>query len=432
MNSQRTLSGLVTGDFDELVVENDFQMSGAFKAGTVQVQGDVTCDDINCTDIVALGDISCDELESASLLVGSLGRGLDASGALTVLSVSATTIGASHVSVGEGIATINAAGAILGTSVSAGQGTIETGGSIQGGAITGASLDTGAGTIQSTGTISGGTIQTTGTVSCASLDTGAGTIQSTGTVSGGTISGGTIQTTGTVSCALLTSTGGVSCTALQTGGQETVSSTGVFTGSAVSVTGQAQAGSLDLASSTPTLTTSIQGALVACSNLNLLDASNRVLPTGVYYVSGYHYLALNSAGWRPNDDHSYYNIHVEDDEANDKVFGRVRVASSVVELVQVVQVPQNWRATGVLVDVCDTAGSALIRNINAYRIANYSSVGFADLGNGTTDNEMTLSTVSGYMDGSSYFSLMIVLHTTSTSDYAAGGYVKLSYITDDY
>jgi hypothetical protein len=382
MNSQRTLSGLVTGDFDELVVENDFQMSGAFKAGTVQVQGDVTCDDINCTDIVALGDISCDELESASLLVGSLGRGLDASGALTVLSVSATTIGASHVSVGEGIATINAAGAILGTSVSAGQGTIETNGSIQGGAITG-----------------------------ASLDTGAGTIQSTGTISGGTISGGTIQTTGTVSCALLTSTGGVSCTALQTGGQETVSSTGVFTGSAVSVTGQAQAGSLDLASSTPTLTTSIQGALVACSNLNLLDASNRVLPTGVYYVSGYHYLALNSAGWRPNDDHSYYNIHVEDDEANDKVFGRVRVASSVVELVQVVQVPQNWRATGVLVDVCDTAGSALIRNINAYRIANYSSVGFADLGNGTTDNEMTLSTVSGYMDGSSYFSLMIVLHT---------------------
>ena len=43
MNSHRTLSGLTVGDFDELVVEDNFSLLGTLKAGTIQATGDVTC-----------------------------------------------------------------------------------------------------------------------------------------------------------------------------------------------------------------------------------------------------------------------------------------------------------------------------------------------------------------------------------------------------
>ncbi len=141
-------------------------------------------------------------------------------------------------------------------------------------------------------------------------------------------------------------------------------------------------------------------------------------------------MALNSGGWRSNDDNSYYNVHIEDDTVNNKVFGRARVATSVLEMVQVVQIPQNWRATAVSVDVRNAAGSSLTRNVNAYKINNFDAVGYSDLGEGTSANELTLDTDGGYMDGTQYHALMVVLHTTSGSDYAGGGYVKLSYITD--
>ena len=74
MNSQRTLSGLVTGDFDELVVENDFKMSGTFTAGGIQVQGNVSCGDISCADLNTSGGINAQgSLAADSLNINTFG-----------------------------------------------------------------------------------------------------------------------------------------------------------------------------------------------------------------------------------------------------------------------------------------------------------------------------------------------------------------------
>jgi hypothetical protein len=328
-----------------------------------------------------------------------------------------------------------------------GSGTIQTSGTIQGGALTGDSLNTGSGTIQTTGALAGGAVTgtslsagsgaivTTGALSAGSLavaGVSAG-IAANGAISGASVSAGSgaIVTTGTITGGNVTSNNSLTGSAVVVGGTMRISTGGAFSGASVGVTGTVTAGSLDLDSPTPTLTATYSGATVTCTNLNLLSASNRVLPTGVYYQSGHYFLALNSGGWRSNDDNSYYNVHIEDDEANNKVFGRARVATAGLEMVQVIQIPQNWRATAVLAEVRNTAGSVLTRNINAYRIINYDSSGFADLGDGTSANELTLDTDNGFMDGSQYHALMIVLHTTSTADYVGGGYVRLSYNAGD-
>ena len=65
---------MVTGDFDELVVENDFKMSGTFTAGGIQVQGDVSCGAISCTDLSASGGINAQgSLAADSLNINTFG-----------------------------------------------------------------------------------------------------------------------------------------------------------------------------------------------------------------------------------------------------------------------------------------------------------------------------------------------------------------------
>ena len=481
MNSQRTLSGLTVGDFDELVVEDNFSLLGTFKAGTIQATGDVTCGTLTASgvntntisvnsgmsSINSAGDISGASLDTGNGTIQTTGT--VSGGTLSALLGNVTSVNTNNINVNSGSATINSDGAIVGVSVNAGSGTIQTNGSILGGAISGASLNTGSGTIQTTGTIQGGaitgnsvntgtgTIQTTGNlqggaITGTSLSAGSGTISTTGALSGGTLGvaeglagidangditgaalsagSGTITTTGTITGGAVTSTNSLTGDNVVVGGSVRINSGGGFSGASVGVTGQVTAGSLALDSAAPTLTATYPGATVTCTNLNLLSASNRILPTGVYYQSGHYYMALNSGGWRSNDDNSYYNVHIEDDEANNKVFGRARVATSVLEMVQVVQIPQNWRATAVYVEVRNSAGSSLTRDVNAYKINNFDAVGFSDLGEGTSGNELTLDTDGGYMDGTQYHAMMVVLHTTSGSDYAGGGYVKMSYITD--
>ncbi len=462
MNSQRTLSGLTVGDFDELVVEDNFSLLGTFKAGTIQATGDVTCGALT-----ASGALQGASLDTGSGTIQSTGT--VSGGTLAALAANVTSVNTNNISVNSGSASINSDGAIVGVSVNAGSGTIQTNGSILGGAISGASLNTGSGTIQTSGSLQGGaitgnslntgsgTIQTTGSlqggaVTGASLSAGSGTISTSGALSGGTlgvaeglagiaangaISGaslsvgsGAIATTGAITGGAVTSTNSLTGNNVVVGGSVRINSGGSFTGASVGVSGQVTAGSLALDSAAPTLTATYPGATVTCTNLNLLSASNRIIPTGVYLQSGHYYMALNSGGWRSNDDNSYYNVHIEDDTVNNKVFGRARVATSVLEMVQVVQIPQNWRATAVSVDVRNVAGSSLTRNVNAYKINNFDAVGYSDLGEGTSANELTLDTDGGYMDGTQYHALMVVLHTTSGSDYAGGGYVKLSYITD--
>ena len=90
--------------------------------------------------------------------------------------------------------------------------------------------------------------------------------------------------------------------------------------------------------------------------------------------------------------------------------------------VSVVTVAIAWRDHAVSVSVCNTAGSALVRDINAYKITNNHVLGFVDLGDGTSDEELTLDTDEAYMDGTQYHALMIVLQ---------GGRPRLADQVDD-
>jgi hypothetical protein len=46
-------------------------------------------------------------------------------------------------------------------------------------------------------------------------------------------------------------------------------------------------------------------------------------------------------------------------------------ATSSLEMVQVVQIPQGWRATAIKLDVRNTSGTLQTRNLNAYKVYNY-------------------------------------------------------------
>ena len=94
-----------------------------------------------------------------------------------------------------------------------------------------------------------------------------------------------------------------------------------------------------------------------------------------------------------------------------------------MEMVQIVQIPQGWRATAVDVDVRNSGGTALSRDLYAYKVYNYGTVGFSSLGSGTTVSEVSLSST---LDGHPASALMVVVHVSSTGDYVGGGYVKLT------
>ena len=313
------------------------------------------------------------------------------------------------VSIGQGSATVSASGAAVVTSLSLGG----VGGIDGTGAITGSSLNTGS------GSISGNNL---------SINSGVASISASGAIVGTSVNAGsgTIQTTGSLEAEVLNTNNVANVNSLNVNsGAAHVSTLGHVSGSAATFTGLLTTGTLAMDASSPTFTATYPGATVACTNLNLLSTTNKVLPTSVYLQSGNYFLALNSGGWRPNDDSSYYNVHIEDDTASNKIFGRARAATSSLEMVQLIQIPQNWRATAVHAEVRNSSGTQLTRNMNAYQVINYDNIGFTSLGSGTTLNEFSLTTT---MDGSPYHALMIVVHTTSTGDYVGGGYVKLTSI----
>ena len=100
MNSQRTLSGLTVGDFDELLVEDNFSLLGTLKAGTIQATGDVACGAL----------LASGAVQGASLDVGSgaiQSTGTISGGTLSAPAANVTSVNANNVSVNSGSATIN-------------------------------------------------------------------------------------------------------------------------------------------------------------------------------------------------------------------------------------------------------------------------------------------------------------------------------------
>jgi hypothetical protein len=127
-------------------------------------------------------------------------------------------------------ATITTAGAITGTSLSAGTGIISTSGAINGGAITGTSLSAGTGVISTSGAINGGAI--TGT----SLSAGTGIISTSGAINGGAITGTSLSAgTGIISTSGAINGGAITGTSLSAG-TGVISTSGAINGGAITGT----------------------------------------------------------------------------------------------------------------------------------------------------------------------------------------------------
>jgi hypothetical protein len=160
------------------------------------------------------------------------------------------------------------------------------------------------------------------------------------------------------------------------------------------------------------------------SNTNILPEP---LPYRCYNESGQVYLALNSADWRPNDDHTYFNVSIVDSDTNRR--GRAQVESATMEMVAMVLIPDGWEATHFKV-YSDSS-----REVKAYVVFNDNTQGSSDLTlyQGTTkytntEHEFVLNNVSYKAAGDKDRSVMIVVIPTSTSDYISGGYLKIQKI----
>jgi hypothetical protein len=160
------------------------------------------------------------------------------------------------------------------------------------------------------------------------------------------------------------------------------------------------------------------------SNTNILP---KPLPYRCYNESGQVYLAINSADWRPNDDHTYFNVNIVDSDTNRR--GRAQVDIATLEMVAMVLIPDGWEATHFKV-YADSS-----REVKAYVVFNDNTQGSTDLTlyQGTTkytntEHEFVLNNVSYKAAGDKDRSVMIVVMPTSTSDYISGGYLKIQEI----
>ena len=151
------------------------------------------------------------------------------------------------------------------------------------------------------------------------------------------------------------------------------------------------------------------------------------LPYRCYEESGQVYLAINSGDWRPNDDHTYFNIGIVD--SNSTYRGRAQVDSSTLEACAMILVPDGWEATHLKI-----YGTSL-RYIEAYEVSNTNSTGsitFLSSGIKYTNNEYQLSASDGTpttFSGRKDYSLLLIVKPTSTTDYISGGYLKIQKIT---
>jgi len=162
-----------------------------------------------------------------------------------------------------------------------------------------------------------------------------------------------------------------------------------------------------------------------CTYLDLESSTNLILPPNVFDMAGTYVMAFNQGVFMPNDDSSYYNYAIEDDFTAPLVAGRGKIMTSGLELEAFLNIPNGWRATGILIDLRGSTGYKVSRSITLYEVKTWSAANpisstYTYLGGTTTNTQYTFATT---MDGSYDNSLWIEVSMASTSDYIAGGYI---------
>ncbi len=145
----------------------------------------------------------------------------------------------------------------------------------------------------------------------------------------------------------------------------------------------------------------------------------------ISYEGGKWLYTLTAAEWRPNDDSSFYNIHIEDDSSS--VLGRAKPGNSSLEAVAIIHIPYDWTPEKIFIDCRNNAGSNQTRTFYLYKVRNWGGTGNTYLGSYSTNSETTISySTNTYGAGSSGYSLMIRVMLASTLDHLGGGYITLT------
>ena len=134
---------------------------------------------------------------------------------------------------------------------------------------------------------------------------------------------------------------------------------------------------------------------------------------------------ITATEWRPNDDSTFYNIHIEDDSSI--VLGRAKIATATLEAVAIIHIPYNWTADKIFIDCRDNTGSNISITYYLYKIRNWGGTGNTYLGSYTTNSESTISYLgTTYGTGESGYSLMIKVMLTALTDHLGGGYITMT------
>ena len=145
------------------------------------------------------------------------------------------------------------------------------------------------------------------------------------------------------------------------------------------------------------------------------------LPTGVFDVGGDLRMTINLANFMTNDDSTYYNV-ISEDDGSSKIHGAIKPANAVVELVGYFVIPSGYEASAARVDVTDSGGSGVTRDLTFESFTTYGGTTFADLGDGPTGSEQAFDVA---LAGASDKLLMIRIDTTATTDHVRGGYIVI-------
>lgn len=145
------------------------------------------------------------------------------------------------------------------------------------------------------------------------------------------------------------------------------------------------------------------------------------LPTGVFDVGGDLRMTINLANFMTNDDSTFYNI-ISEDDGSSKIHGAIKPANAAVEMVGYFIIPSGYEASAARVDVTDSGGSGVTRDLTFESFTTYGGTTFADLGDGPTGSEQAFDVA---LAGASDKLLMIRIDTTSTADHVRGGYIVI-------
>ena len=164
------------------------------------------------------------------------------------------------------------------------------------------------------------------------------------------------------------------------------------------------------------------------STTNKFDGKYYGLPERIYYdtVQAKYYYSFNGADFRPNDDSAFYGISIVDSSAS--LRGFAKSTHSSMEMVAIFQIPDGWTATDVKVN---NYSSAL--NLNCYKVFNDGTTSSHDLfadpsdGAGSTRQTNTEQALGTNFPANRNEAIMIVVHTTSSAQYVAGGYIEVTY-----